>query len=201
MDLRSELETCADLQVELTRDWHTDLGAGPSDLVGLSALVMENHRRNFNLWHEEDEARRDDLGAEHVYRAKRAIDQLNQQRNDFIEKIDKFLVQELSPSREVPSNSETPGMILDRLSILALKAYHMAEQTEREDVDAAHIERCRQRKAVIDQQRGDLLKALLELVVEVQAGSRSFNVYFQFKMYNDPKLNPKLYGAGSDASA
>jgi len=157
------------------------------------ALVEENHWRNFQLWHEEDEARREDIGAEGVYRAKRAIDRFNQERNDFIEKIDVFLFEALSPAEDVPTNSETPGMIIDRLSILALKHYHMQEESVRSSASALHREKCLTKLAVIKQQLTDLARALDELIVEVQAKQRSFSLYYQFKMYNDPELNPKLY--------
>lgn len=159
------------------------------------ALVFENHARNHALWLEEDRARRDDQGADFVYRAKRAIDRYNQQRNDFMEKMDIFLVEALRPQPGLPCNSETPGQIIDRLSILALKAHYMGVQARREDATEAHREACTRKLATIQQQRRDLAQALEELVADVQAGRRSFRTYFQFKMYNDPSLNPELYGS------
>jgi len=161
---------------------------------GFQALLEENHMRNFLLWHEEDKARRDDKGFEYVYHAKRAIDRYNQERNNFIEKMDQWLVQHLSPRSEgVPFNSETPGMILDRLSILSLKAFHMHEESVREDATTEQQEACTKKLAVINMQENDLIKAGQALVNAVKAGTRSFRVYYQFKMYNDPALNPQLY--------
>ncbi|MBK1882507.1 DUF4254 domain-containing protein [Luteolibacter pohnpeiensis] len=181
------------LQTELTRHWHeVEPAAGGEDFL---KLVQENHLRNFQLWHEEDVARRDDLGSERVHQAKRAIDRYNQERNNFIEEMDKLMVAELKPAESgVPKNSETPGMIIDRLSILALKEFHMAEETVREDASAEHRENCGAKLARILHQRSDLTQCLGELLQEVTEGRRTFGVYYQFKMYNDPALNPQLYG-------
>jgi hypothetical protein len=188
-------EVIAGAQASWTADWHVSSVVVEGE--NFLRLVAENHARNYNLWHEEDVARRDDLGAESVRRCKRAIDRYNQERNDFVEKMDKALVEALKPSASGPFNSETPGMIIDRLSILALKEYHMKEQVERADAEAEHREKCAFKLDVIRRQRSDLTAALRELLDGVQAGTRSFRVYFQFKMYNDPSLNPQLYkGAG-----
>jgi hypothetical protein len=180
-------------QAHLTRAWHDRAPSVSGE--GFALLVEENHLRNFSLWHEEDIARRDDLGAESVRKSKRAIDRFNQERNDFVEKMDKALAEALKPKGEgVPFNSETPGMMIDRLSILALKEFHMAEQTERTDVTPEHREKCAFKLNVIKRQIADLAGALDALLKETSEGSRSFRVYFQFKMYNDPSLNPQLYG-------
>ena len=181
-------------QAEWTAAWH-GRNENPAGLQGLMAFVLENHRRNFDLWHEEDRARRDDMGFEYVYRAKRAIDALNQQRNDFIERMDQLLFETLHPAvQTAPLNSETPGMIVDRLSIMALKVFHMEEQTQRTDATDAHIESCRRKVGVLTEQRNDLTGMLQALLEEIGSGKRAYKVYFQFKMYNDPALNPQLYG-------
>ena len=182
------------LQTRLTALWHEIEPCAGSE--GFDHLVQQNHYFNFMLWHEEDIARRDDLGSERVHQAKRAIDHYNQQRNNFIEEMDKVLVAELQPAESgCPRNSETPGMIIDRLSILALKEFHMCEETERADASEDHRENCRAKLARIVLQRGDLTQSLGELLDDVAAGRRTFGVYYQFKMYNDPALNPQLYGA------
>jgi hypothetical protein len=184
----------ADLQSRLTADWHKHPPQAGGD--GFLRLVQENHQRNFQLWHEEDIARRDDLGSERVHQAKRAIDRFNQERNNFIEEMDKALVAGLNPAESgVPKNSETPGMMIDRLSILALKEYHMWEETERADASDDHRAKCAEKLARIRLQRADLTQCLAELLAETAAGTRTFAVYYQFKMYNDPALNPQLYGA------
>ena len=187
----------ARLQADLTAAWHQHPACATGE--GFDRLVGDNHLHNFLLWHEEDIARRDDLGSERVHQAKRAIDRHNQQRNNVIEEIDQALVAALRPSLDdgCPKNSETPGMIIDRLSILALKEYHMREETVREDAGAEHRAACAAKLERITRQRGDLTLALGELLRAVAAGTRTFTVYYQFKMYNDPSLNPQLYrGAG-----
>ena len=192
--------TLADLQRRLTTDWHGQAPQAEGD--GFLRLVQENHLRNFQLWHEEDIARRDDLGSERVHQAKRAIDHYNQQRNNFIEEMDKMLVADLQPAESgVPKNSETPGMIIDRLSILALKEFHMREEAERSDASEEHRANCAAKLARILHQRSDLTQCLGELIEAIIVRTRSFSVYYQFKMYNDPALNPQLYGAKSSPQA
>ncbi len=166
------------------------------DQVDFFKLVEENHSFNYQLWHAEDQARREDKGFEYIYKAKRAIDGFNQQRNNRMELMDEYLFHRLQPAAvsECPVNSETPGMMIDRLSILALKKYHMALQTQRQDVDARHLEQCQQKLNTIKEQQAQLGRCLDELLTSVGAKSRTFRVYHQFKMYNDPKLNPELYG-------
>ncbi len=183
------------LQERKTEEWHRSPFAPSAS--ALLALVEENHHCNFELWHEEDKARREDQGFEYVYRAKRSIDEWNQRRNDCIERIDAWLAERAPACPDgTPMNSETPGMILDRLSILALKAYHMAEEAERTDASDEHRARCREKLGVIRRQRADLASALAELLAGVARGTRGFRVYRQFKMYNDPSLNPELYRKG-----
>lgn len=163
---------------------------------GFLALVEENHAFNYQLWHAEDRARRDDCGAEFVYKAKREIDSYNQQRNNRMEAMDAWIFETLQPSvsTTTPVHSETPGMMIDRLSILALKAFHMALQTKREEVSDAHREACLKKLAVIHAQQNQLQKCLTIFFKEMTNGARTFRVYHQFKMYNDPSLNPELYG-------
>jgi hypothetical protein len=186
----------AALQTFLTARWHQVTPHVEGD--GFILLVQQNHLRNFQLWHEEDVARRDDLGFEAVYRAKRNIDRFNQERNNFVEEMDQAIVAALQPPASgCPRNSETPGMMIDRLSILALKEFHMHEETTREDASAEHRRRCGEKLARIRVQRGDLAGCLAELLDDVIAGRRTFSVYFQFKMYNDPALNPQLYRKAS----
>lgn len=184
----------AALQTSLTGQWHETASAACGD--GFLRLVQENHLRNFALWHEEDVARRDDLGSERVHKAKRAIDRFNQERNNFIEEMDKDLMAALEPAESgVPRNSETPGMMIDRLSILALKEYHMREESLRAEAAVEHRAKCADKLVRIVQQRADLTECLAELLADVASRRRTFAVYYQFKMYNDPSLNPQLYGA------
>lgn len=158
-------------------------------------LVEENHAFNYQLWHTEDRARRDDLGFEVIYHAKRTIDKLNQQRNNRMEMIDEWLFNHLTPAPPslCPVHSETPGMIIDRLSILALKTYHMGLQAQRTTVDNAHREQCQQKTMTLDAQKCQLQSCLQDFLDEIQHKTRTFKPYHQFKMYNDPNLNPELY--------
>lgn len=162
---------------------------------GFYQLVEENHAFNYQLWHAEDRARREDMGFEFVYHAKREIDQCNQQRNNRMEAMDEWLFKKLEPAKagECPVNSESPGMIIDRLSILSLKSYHMSLQMDRQDVDEQHKESCAKKLAVIYQQLEQLTICLENLLVDIEEKKRTFRVYHQFKMYNDPTLNPELY--------
>jgi len=158
-------------------------------------LVEENHAFNYQLWHAEDKARRDDKGAEFVYKAKREIDGFNQQRNNRMEAMDEWFCHTLQPAspQTCPVHSETPGMIIDRLSILSLKFYHMALQAHRQEASKEHREQCANKLSVIKQQLDQLALCLDQLLEEVQNKTRTFRVYHQFKMYNDPSLNPELY--------
>ena len=188
-----EVEAIVDLHRQRTENWHLEPPAAAGG-GGLMGLIEDNHRHNFELWHEEDRARREDMGFEYVYRAKRAIDGLNQARNNAIEAIDAAIADAVGPfADDCPINSETPGMVIDRLSILSLKAYHMAEQAERTDAAADHISACAAKLEIIETQRRDLAAALAQLLAEFAAGTRGFRLYRQFKMYNDPALNPQLY--------
>jgi uncharacterized protein DUF4254 len=184
------------LQDEYTAKWHSDPQAGSES--GLNALILEQHRQNFALWHEEDRARAPLAPAEQIAQTKRNIDALNQVRNDLVEAIDRELLQEFEKARVRLSgelHSETPGMIIDRLSILSLKIFHTREQIERSDVDADHVQRNEHRLHVLMEQRADLAKCLVELWQDIQNGKRRFKLYRQLKMYNDPKLNPEIYRA------
>jgi len=187
-----DLRSVAKLQKDKTLEWHE--GPYTPSQEGFLLLVEKNHYSNFELWHEEDKARRDDMGYEFVYHAKRKIDSLNQIRNDLIEKMDLSLLDRLPETTGgIPMNSETPGMIIDRLSILNLKAYHMKDEAERESAGTNQREQCGQKLQIIERQHRDLLEALEELMADISAGRRGFRVYHQFKMYNDPALNPELY--------
>ncbi len=169
--------------------------------TGLPALIEANHRWNRLLWAEEDQARRLDVPDAAVARNKRAIDRYNQQRNDAVEAIDELLLRRLlqrPPRHDAWLNSETAGSIVDRLSINLLKLHHMGLQAERSDAPAGHRERCAAKLRQLHTQRADLLGCLQKLLDGLADGSCSFRLYRQFKMYNDPTLNPCLYaGAGS----
>jgi hypothetical protein len=179
-----------------TQLWHKQEIENP--FRDLLYLVCEQHKFNFLLWHEEDIARSRDVGDARIAAVKRAIDGYNQKRNDAIEKIDDYLKRELESRRIVPAetaklNTETPGQAIDRLSILALRIYHMQEQVERENVDAEHRAIVGGKLDILRTQHEDLSAALEELLADTFAGRKRLKLYHQFKMYNDPMLNPYLY--------
>lgn len=172
---------------------------GWMDSPALSQAIARNHLCNIGLWQEEDQARRSDVPADAIVASKRRIDSLNQQRNDAVEAIDGALLEQLSghhPMQGARLHSETPGAMIDRLSILALKIFHMQAQLQRKDVDAVHLARCSEKLHILRIQRRELAGCLRELLEEVRAGTACFHAYRQFKMYNDPALNPWL-GRGS----
>lgn len=181
--------------------WHEDGTAADSE-SGLGELIRRNHRANFDLWHEEDKARAPQATDAEIARVKRAIDRLNQERNDLTERIDESLLAEAGEQRSgAELHSETPGMMIDRMSILALKIFHTREQAERTEVSQAHRTRNLERLRVLERQRGDLAGCLDRLWNEVREGTRRFQIYRQMKMYNDPELNPAIYGAGESGGA
>lgn len=191
-DLSLNADEIANHQAEWTERWHEAFTPSRAGLPW--AAIEQNHRMNFDLWHEEDMARRDDLGADRVRQAKRAIDRCNQSRNDAIEQLDLWLEAQLpSASATSPQHSETPGMIIDRLSIMALKIYHMKIEALRETAPEEQRNRCREKLAILERQRHDLKACLETFLQELQAGTRHFKLYRQFKMYNDATLNPQLY--------
>jgi len=199
-----------DLHDKLTSAWHERDGKGasvatPGDEDPSShaeseflASVARQHRANFDLWHIEDEARAPGATDAALADVKRRIDTTNQLRNDLAEALDHALMEWLTrqgqPNMSAPLHSESPGLMIDRLSIQALKIYHTWEETERAGAPAGHNERNRERLAILEEQRRDLAHCLETLWGEVLAGTRRFKLYRQLKMYNDPSLNPAIYG-------
>ena len=209
-------EEIVDLHGQRTRIWHRQAEAPLRDESGSGnagsfpappasgewlSLVERQHRANFDLWHIEDEARTPGATEAELAAVKRRIDQTNQLRNDLAEEVDSFLLAWLEPrgfvNPQAPLNSESPGLIIDRLSILALKIYHTRGEAERADAPPGHGQRNLERLAILESQRSDLAACLDALWRETLAGSRRFKLYRQFKMYNDPSLNPVIYrGSG-----
>ena len=166
--------------------------------AGVWQAIEDNHRFNCLLWDEEDLARRRNVPDSEIAANKRAIDGYNQKRNDAIERVDEHLLGSFSDAKKNSRlNSETPGAMVDRLSILSLKIHHMRLQTQRADVDRVHVESCVLKLNRLDEQRSDLAACLDRLLAECARGESYFKVYRQFKMYNDPALNPALYGRKS----
>jgi hypothetical protein len=191
------------LQDRLTREWHekpdAPVGGSPSVPDGeWLGLVARQHRANFDLWHIEDKARTPGASDAEIALVKQGVDVTNQLRNDLIEALDLKMLAWMEarglPNPAAPLSSEPPGMIIDRLSILALKIYHTKEEAERPDAPPGHAERNKERLAILEEQRHDLAGCLDTLWRETVEGARRFKLYRQLKMYNDPTLNPAIYG-------
>ncbi len=186
-------------QLKEVEQWHEELPQDDSsESADFLSLVSAQHQVNFELWHQEDLARDPDVSDSKIAGVKRAIDVLNQRRNDLIEQLDQFLVNVLSRENvnttdQTELNSETPGSMIDRLSINALKIYHMNEEIQREDVAESHRKKCFGKLSVLQEQREDLRQCLDKLLVDLSAGKKRLKVYQQMKMYNDESLNPVLY--------
>lgn len=187
-----------DLHKETVEQWHES--EIKNRYSGFLSVVCRQHERNFRLWHQEDIARSPDATDKTLGEVKRRIDGFNQERNDFIERLDDCLIQELHSRNIVLEegaklNSETPGSVMDRLSILSLRLFHMHEQADRDDATEAHRQKVRDKLTVLYQQHRDLSQSLQELLDDIFAGRKLLKVYRQMKMYNDNTMNPYLYNA------
>ena len=193
------IQKLCEMQLSLIQQWYHN-----EDVVveeNFLSEVWQQHRYNYDLWQQEDLARDPDASDATIAQVKRKIDQLNQQRNDQIEKLDTLLLATLpnSVSGCTPFHSETPGNMIDRLSINALKIYHMEKQTQRQSASYEHRMQCMQKLSILKEQRHDLTQCLNELIDDLFSGKKQMKVYYQMKMYNDPSLNPILYNKESAA--
>ena len=148
-------------------------------------------------WHLEDLIRDPQIDPVEALLLKRRIDKSNQDRTDLVELIDSYfytLYGHVEKQPDATINTESPAWAIDRLSILALKIYHMRDQTERTDATPQHVAQCQAKLDVLLQQREDLSTAIDQLLDDIQAGRKYMKVYKQMKMYNDPDTNPVLYG-------
>jgi hypothetical protein len=148
-------------------------------------------------WHLEDMIRDPEIDAVKALEIKRRIDHSNQDRTDLVELIDSYFYekyQSIVYSETATLNTESPAWAIDRLSILALKIYHMQEETTRDDVSEDHRNNCRKKEAILMEQQHDLSLAIDQLLADIESGKKYMKVYKQMKMYNDPDLNPVLYG-------
>ena len=185
-----------ELQTDAVERWHEESIDNPHQ--GIESTICQQHSFNYQLWHEEDIARSRDVTDAEIARVKRSIDQFNQQRNDWIEKVDDEITNAVDKAgvavdSSVPMNTETPGSTIDRLSILSLRIYHLKEQLERDDVSQEHLDSVTQKIAICLLQQDELKNALQQLLDDIFAGKKRHRTYRQLKMYNDPALNPYLY--------
>lgn len=168
------------------------------------ALLYHKNWIDTVQWHLEDIIRKPEIDPKEGIALKRRIDKSNQDRTDMVEKVDdQFLAkfQGIVPKPGARMNSETPAWLLDRMSILLLKIFHMKEQTERTDVSIDHISKTKAKLSVLLEQREDMRQAYDELIEDIASGNRKFKVYRQMKMYNDSSLNPMLYEQNKNGSS
>lgn len=195
------------IQQKIVRLWHkkeASIASWPGACAALAlpkgrveALAASIALINTYQWHEEDKARATDVSDAVIAQIKRNIDHSNQRRVNEIEKLDLVLEDLLKnkPAAGVSRavlNSETPGSMVDRISILVLKIYHMDEQARRKDASDAHRQKCAGKAAVMREQLSDLSGCLDQLIKDVRLRKRRFKTYYQFKMYNDPDTNPYM---------
>jgi hypothetical protein len=203
LDSTTLLGQIVELQTAAVARWHTQPLDNP--YTGLLGVVCQQHQFNYQLWHEEDIARSPDASDQRIAEVKRAIDRYNQQRNDWIERTDETLIEMLTAvgveaPGTAPMNTETPGGAIDRLSIMALRVYHLQEELAREGIDDAHRQRVDEKLQRCALQRADLTRSLDDLLGDIFAGRKRLRVYRQNKMYNDPTLNPYLYKSARKAA-
>ena len=196
-----------EMQIDCVARWHHEPIDNPfaddGVVSSILATVCQQHQFNYLLWHEEDIARSPDVSDAKIAEVKRNIDRFNQARNDWIEKIDDWITADLE-ERSIQSvanaklNTETPGSVMDRLSIMALRIYHLEEQLTRVDIDQQHREKVNVRLAICRLQQKELSQSLNELLMDIYSKAKRHRTYRQMKMYNDPTLNPYLYGNGKE---
>lgn len=165
-----------------------------------SLLYKKNYIDNVQ-WDLEDLIRDPDIKPDTALQLKRRIDASNQERTDTVEQLDDYFLEQyknIEPQPDARLNTESIAWALDRLSILALKLYHMGIQAERTDAPESHINKCQRKLTVLQVQKADLIRAIGELTEDIEQGRRIIKVYRQMKMYNDPSMNPVLYGQKSN---
>ncbi|MBD5179150.1 MAG: DUF4254 domain-containing protein [Bacteroides sp.] len=188
---------------EATRDYHIkdNIDApspNPYDKGSVDAVLFDKNWVDAVQWHLEDIIRDPEIDPVAALALKRRIDRSNQVRTDMVEEIDTYFRNRFESVEVLPSatiNTESPAWALDRLSILALKIFHMRAEVERPDADEAHRLQCAAKLAVLEEQRADLISAIDALLDDIAAGRKYMKVYRQMKMYNDPATNPVLYGS------
>ena len=168
----------------------------PFEEGSLEAIFYNKNWVDAVQWHLEDIIRDPDIDPREALELKRRIDRSNQVRTDMVEDIDTWfrdLYEDVKPLPEATINTESPAWALDRLSILALKIWHMREQAGRTDASEDHLAKSRAKLAVLLEQRKDLTTAIDTLIEDIEAGRKYMKVYRQMKLYNDPATNPVLY--------
>lgn len=195
------IDECYRIFEQATADYHIDdhvdaPSRNPFEPGSIRHTLYAKNRIDAVQWHLEDIIRNPDIDPLEALALKRRIDASNQERTDMVEELDTYFREKYSGVEVLPDatiNTESPAWALDRLSILALKIYHMEREVERTDAPDAHKERCRAKLDILLQQRADLMTAIGQLLDDISAGKKFMKVYRQMKMYNDPETNPVLY--------
>lgn len=161
----------------------------------LEHLLYQKNWIDTVQWHYEDLIRDPNIDSKEALALKRKIDTSNQDRTDLVEYIDSYFLhkyQSVQAKKSATLNTESPAWAIDRLSILALKIYHMREEVNRTDASPEHLQKCSEKLAVLLEQKKDLTTAIDQLLADIEAGNKRMKVYKQMKMYNDCELNPVL---------
>lgn len=185
-----------------TKDYHQwdDVDASMQNPYPVQSIEYYLYLKNWIdavQWHMEDIIRNPQIDAVEALKIKRRIDKSNQDRTDLVELIDSYFLdkyREVKPLADARINTESPAWAIDRLSILVLKIYHMQLEVDRKDASEQHREECLKKLNVLLEQRKDLSVAIDQLLEDIESGTKYMKVYKQMKMYNDPSLNPVLYG-------
>ncbi len=198
-------EACNKIFVQSIEDYHkydniNQTIENPHAERSFKSLLYQKNWIDTVQWHLEDIVRDPNIAPDEGMKIKRRIDRSNQERTDLVEQLDDvYLAQfrNVVPKDSARLNTESPAWVLDRMSILCLKIYHMHEQVERTDVNQDHMARCRAKLEILQEQQQDLTKSFDEMLEDIEQGSKYMKVYRQMKMYNDDTLNPILYGKES----
>lgn len=194
---------CNKIFEDCTNYYHTfdDVDARPTIPFGQGTIEYSLFSKNWIdavQWHLEDIIRNPSIDPDEALKIKRRIDSSNQDRTDLVEMIDSYFLEKFKTIKPRPNasiNTESPAWAIDRLSILALKIYHMEQEVSRKDASLEHVEKCKTKLKVLLEQRIDLSTAIDQLLADIESGLKYMKVYKQMKMYNDPSLNPILYAS------
>jgi len=200
--MKTFTELCNSIFEQTIRDYHLKDHVdtpiqNPFELKTIEYYLYLKNWIDTIQWHLEDIIRDPQIDPAEALALKRRIDKSNQNRTDLVELIDSYFLDKYKGVKALPDasiNTESPAWAVDRLSILALKIYHMRKEVERTDTDAAHRQQCEAKLNILLEQRKDLSAAIDQLIEDIEAGRKYMKVYKQMKMYNDPALNPVLYG-------
>ena len=196
-------ELCNPIFVQVIDDYHktdhvdTPIN-NPYELKSIEYYLYLKNWIDTVQWHFEDIIRDPNINPEEALVLKRRIDKSNQDRTDLVELIDSYfldLYKDVTPLEGATINTESPAWAVDRYSILSLKIYHMQEEVNRTDVDDEHRAKCQAKLDVLNEQYKDMTTSIGQLLDDIAAGRKFMKVYRQMKMYNDPSLNPVLYGS------